>query len=100
MRPEGSGHYLKLGVGPLVQWLGVRVVEPRTRVDFGWHSNPAAKAALAEDEGIWRAFMGVRCQPMAAASPGVGTPWRPTFTEEPGFHGARAFGHLIFLDGA
>ena len=118
LRPEGSGHYFELEVSPLGQWLDVRVVEPRIRVDFEWHSNLSVKVILAEGEGIWRAFLGVRHESMMTAPPGVGAAWRlnlfriagqqpdrdylawrPTFTKRPDFHAPWAFGHLIFLDG-
>jgi hypothetical protein len=118
LRPEGAGHYYEFEVSPLGQWLDARILKPRVNVDFHWHSNLMVKANVDEDEGIWRAFLGVPYEPMRVPVPGVGTAWRlnlfrvggqgpdreylawrPTFTEHPDFHAPWAFGHLIFLGG-
>jgi hypothetical protein len=118
LRPGGAEHYFEFEISPLGQWFDARILKPRVDVDLQWHSGLAASAIVAEDEGIWHAFLGVPYESMQAAKPEVGAAWRlnlfriagqdpgrdylawrPTFTEQPDFHAQWAFGHLFFLDG-
>lgn len=121
LRPPGGAEYLEIEVSPLGQWVDLRIIEPRRRVDLHWRSHLRSVVQLDRTCRRWLTLLRLPWEPLLQVSQRPGKPaagdswrvnffraagfepnrlylsWRPTLTLEPDFHVPDAFGHLFFL---
>lgn len=118
LRPPHRAEYYEIEISPLGQWLDLKIIEPRRRVDASWQSSLTVAVSVDHSASRWQSALELPWHALACDSPPahgdvwrinlfraggeepsrVYLSWRPTFTPEPDFHVPSAFGSLLLID--